>query len=60
MSATEKLSRFFTAVSNFTTPKPSYQHAYFAIALLVFSMCVVFSASPCAAQSGSTGTVVGW
>ena len=58
MSATEKLSRFFTAVSNFTTPKPSYQHAYFAMALLVFSMYMV-SASPCAAQSGSTGTVVG-
>ena len=59
MSATERLSRFSTAVSNFATPKPSYQHAYLAIVLLVFSTYVVFSASPCAAQSGSTGTVVG-
>lgn len=59
MSATEKSPRFLTAVSNFITPKPSYQHAYLAIALLVFSMYVVFSAIPAAAQAVSTGTVVG-
>ncbi len=59
MSATEKSSRLFTAVSNFETPKPGYRHVHFAIALLVFSMYVVFSASPAAAQSVNTGTVVG-
>ena len=59
MSATNKLSRFLTAVSNFTTPKPIYPHACLAITLLLFSMYVVFSASPGAAQSVATGTISG-
>ena len=59
MSATEKFSRFLTAVFNSKTPTRSYQHAYLAIALLVFSIYVVFSASPGTAQSVNTGTVVG-
>jgi hypothetical protein len=59
MFATEKSSSFLTAVSNFITAKPCYQHAYLAIALLVLLMFFVFSAIPGAAQAVNTGTVIG-
>jgi carboxypeptidase family protein len=59
MFATKKSSRFLTAVSNFITAKPCYQHAYLAIALLLLLMFFVLSAIPGAAQAVNTGTVIG-
>ena len=56
MPAIEKL---WSSASHASSRKPRYQHAYFAIMLLIFSAYLVFSAVLCLAQSTNAGTVVG-
>jgi carboxypeptidase family protein len=58
MPATKELSSL-SLPSRFSSRKPTHQHAFLALTLLILSMYLMFSAIPCLAQSTNTGTVVG-
>src|SRR5579884_3866109 len=59
MSPTWKVWSFSSAAYQASNRTSNRQPAYIAITLLMLSMCLVFSATVCLAQSTNAGTVVG-